>query len=86
MLEYLYLAQWDKSFDFLAVSSPPIYVKLLALNALFLALYAVRKAVGADPMGARLTLFVQLAVLGANLLVVYQAEVETYLRTLTAGA
>lgn len=86
MLEYLYLAQWDTSFGFLGAGSPPLYVKLLALNALFIALFAVRRAAGAEPMGARLTLFVQLAVLGANLLVVFQAEVEAYLRNLTAGA
>ena len=86
MLEYLYLAQWGKSFDFLSAGSPPIYVRLLALNALFVAIFAVRRAVGAEPMGARMTLLAQLAVLGANLLVVYQAEVETYLHNLTAGA
>lgn len=85
MLEYLYLAQWGKTFDFLSAGSPPISVRLLALNAFFLALYAVRRAAGAEPMGARLTLFVQLAVLGANLLLVFQVEVETYLRSFTAG-
>jgi hypothetical protein len=85
MLEYLYLAKWDQSFAFLAAGSPPLYVRLLALNALFLGLYAVRKAIGAQPMGAGLTLFVQLAVLGANLLVLYQSEVEGYLLTLTRG-
>lgn len=62
-----------------------MYVRLLALNAFFLALYAIRKAAGAEPMGAGLTLFVQGALLSANLLVLFQSQVESYLKTLTPG-
>jgi hypothetical protein len=83
MLEYLYLAKWDQVFGFLAVGSPPMYIRLMALNALFLGLFGIRKAAGAQAMSAGAKLFVQLAVLAANLLVLYQAEVETYLGSLT---
>ena len=85
MLDYLYLAKWDQSFAFLAAGNPPMYVRLLALNAFFLALYAIRKAAGAAPMVAVLTLCAQQAVVGATLRVLYQSEVEAYLRTLTPG-
>lgn len=85
MLEYLYLAQWDQSLAFLAAGNPPMYVRLLALNAFFVALFVIRRAAGAEPMGAGLTLFVQGALLCANLLVLYQTQVESYLRTLTLG-
>ena len=81
MLEYLYLIGGDETFRFLGTGSPPLYVRLLGLNALFLALYAVRKAVGSRPMSPTLSLFVQAALLGANLLVLYQTEVEEALRT-----
>lgn len=83
MLEYLYLAKWEEAFGFLASGSPPIYVRLVALNALFLALFGIRRAVGANPMSGNMVLFVQLAVLGTNLLVLFQPEVEAYLRVLT---
>jgi hypothetical protein len=83
MLEYLYLAKWDQAFGFLTAGSPPMYLRLMALNALFLALYGIRKAAGAQPMSAWMTLFVQLAALAANLLVLFQAEVETFFESLT---
>ena len=83
MLEYLYLARWNPTFDFLGSGSPPMAVRLGVLNALFLALFVIRKAVGARPMAAGLTLFVQVAILGANLIVLYQPEVESYLQSLT---
>jgi hypothetical protein len=79
MLEYLYLARWDQAIRFMDSGNPPIYVRLLALNAVFLALYALRKASGGEPMSPGMSLFAQLVVLGANLLILFQREVETYL-------
>ena len=79
MLEYLYLARWDQAFSFLQAGSPPIYVRLIAVNAVFLALYAVRKAAGGEAMSPGISLFAQLVVLGANLLILFQREVEVYL-------
>ena len=83
MLEYLYLAKWDQTFGFLTAGSPPMFVRLMALNALFLGLFAIRKAAGAQPMSAGASFFVQLAVLAANLLVLFQAEAEIFIRSLT---
>ena len=54
----------------------------MGLNAFFLGLYAIRKTSGAAPMSAGMSLFVQVAVLGANLLVLYQPEVESLLQGL----
>ena len=79
MREYLYLARWDQTYGFLVSGSPPMLVRLLALNTLFLVLYAVRKSTGARPLSAGMALLVQLAVLGANLLVLFQPQVENYL-------
>ena len=66
MLEYLYLARWDQAFGFWTSGNPPIYVRLLALNTVFLALYAVRKAPVGSAMSPGMSLFAQLVVLGAN--------------------
>ena len=83
MLDYLYRARWDQALTFLASGSPPVFVRLMAVNALFLAIYAIRKSVGAPPMTVGMGLFMQLLALGANLLVLYQQEVQDYLLAVT---
>lgn len=80
MLNSLTQARCHEVYDFLASGSPPIFVRLLALNAFFLALYAVRKAAGTRPMPIGMAIFVQAIVVGANMLVLYQTEVESYVR------
>jgi hypothetical protein len=80
MLDFLDHVRWDQTYDFLASGSPPIIVRLMLLNALFLAIYAVRRSAGARPMPMAMALFVQCSVLGANMLILYQTEVEAYIR------
>ncbi|MCA3559706.1 MAG: hypothetical protein IOC82_01590 [Aestuariivirga sp.] len=58
-----------------------MFVRLLVLNAIFLAIFAIRKASGARPMPAAAALLVQLAALGANIIVLYQQDVQNYLTT-----
>jgi hypothetical protein len=79
MLEYLYLARWDQAIRFLESGSPPIYLRLLALNAAFLALVVVRRASGAEPMSDGASFICQLLLLGANMVILFQTEVEAYL-------
>lgn len=78
MLEYLYLMSWDRTFGFLASGSPPIYVRLLALNALFLAFAGIRRAVAAEPLSSGMMLLAQVVMLAANLFVLYQPEAQHY--------
>lgn len=82
MLDFLGNVRWQQTYDFLASGSPPIIVRLMLLNALFAALYAVRRAAGARHMALPLAFLVQLAMLGANILILYQVEAERYFRTL----
>lgn len=79
MLSFLDRIRWGQTYDFLVSGSPPIFIRLMLLNALFMALYAVRRAAGAAPMSIAMALFTQLVVIGANLAVIYQREVTTYL-------
>ena len=83
MLDYLYRARWDQAHDFLAAGNPPMYVRLMAINALFVAIYAVRRSVGSAPISAGSAFFVQIVILGANLLVLYQQQVQDYLLSFT---
>ncbi len=82
MLDFLDHVRWEQTYEFLASGRPPIIVRLMLLNAVFMALYAVRRAAGSRPMPLPLALFVQLSMLGANLLILYQTEVETYIRSI----
>ena len=78
MLEYLYLMSWDRTFGFLASGSPPVYVRLLVLNAVFLAVAGIRRAVAADPLSPGMMLLAQVVMLAANLFVLYQTEAQNY--------
>ena len=82
MLDFLDRVNWDQTYAFLVSGRPPIFVRLMLLNAVFMAIYGVRKAAGANPMPIALALFLQLLVLAANLVVLYQMEVLDYLNTL----
>lgn len=80
MLDHLSQARWHEVYDFLVSGHPPIFVRLLALNLLFLAFYVVRKAAAARPMTFGTAMVVQMFMFGANLLVLYQPEVADYFR------
>jgi len=80
MLDFFYGPNWGRIYDFLMSGRPPILVQLLALNALFLAIVAIRKAAGARHLGAGATLLSQLGILGANLVVLYQQQLEDFIR------
>lgn len=84
MLSFLDHVRWEQTYEFLASGNPPIIVRLMLLNAVFLALYAVRRSIGSRPMPIPLAFLVQTAMLGANLAILYQSEVEAYLRSLLA--
>lgn len=84
MLEYLYLARWDDALGFLAAGSPPVYLRLVAANAFFIALFGIRRALDARPMGGIMMHLLPIAVLGANLAVLFQPQVEGYVLALTS--
>lgn len=78
MLEHISFAGWDQALGFLASGSPPIYVKLVALNALFLAIHAIRRAAGVDPMSGGMLLLAQVVMLGSNLFILFQPQVAVF--------
>ena len=80
MLDYIMSARWDQAYNFLLSGQPPMYIRLLALNGLFVLLFFIRKAAGAEPMSERAALFTQICLLAANILVLFQGDVERYVR------
>jgi len=81
MLDFLQSVDLGRTFAFLASGEPPIYLRLLALNAFFLATAGVRRAVGAEPLSSGMMLLAQLVILGANLFVLFQPETEAVFAT-----
>lgn len=78
MLDYISRAGWDQALGFLAAGSPPVYLKLLAINAMFLAFHAIRRAAGASPLSGSMLFLGQLVVLGANLFVLFEPQVTVF--------
>jgi hypothetical protein len=85
MLDYIMNARWDQAYNFLLSGDPPMYIRLLAVNALFLLLFLIRKVAGARPMSDVSSLLTQFSLLAANIIVLFQSDIEVYLRGVMAG-
>lgn len=85
MLDYIMNARWDQAYNFLLSGDPPIYIRLLAVNGLFLLLFLFRKIAGAQAMGEGSALFTQILMLAVNIFVLFQSDIEVYLRNVMAG-
>ena len=85
MLGPLYDLHLDQAWHMLSQGNPPVIVRLMALNAVFLAIFSVRKAAGAQHMSPGWAFLVQMGVLATNLLVLFQQPVEQYLATIIPG-
>lgn len=82
MREDTYQPDWQTVTEFLWSGHPPMLVRLLAVNALLLLLLAVRRAVSGQPMGNIMLFVTQFIFLTANLAVIFQRNIEIYIRTL----
>ena len=49
MLELFTRTRWDQAQDFLLSGDPPMYARLIALNAFFVVLFLIRRFKGAKP-------------------------------------
>lgn len=85
MLDYIMNARWDQAYNFLLSGAPPVYVRLFAVNGLFLLLFILRKLAGARPMSEIASLATQFYLLVANVIVLFQTEIEVYLRSFMTG-
>lgn len=61
-----------KLYELMAAGSPPMFVRLLVLNFVFIVIAAVRHIFGAPRMRKATVIFVQVSVVGANMAVLLQ--------------
>lgn len=79
MFEILSRARWDQAYDFLASGHPPMIMKLLALNTVFLVMYLVRRTKSEHQIRHSTMMQVQVLLVAANLMIIFQTEIQRFL-------
>jgi len=79
MLELLNRTRWDQAYDFLAAGEPPMMLRILGINTLFLAFYMIRRSKVPFPMKQLTVIQVQAFLLLANALVLFQRDIVSFL-------
>jgi len=67
-------------YNFFADGNPPLVVRVLILNTIFLMVFAFRRARGVTIMGQKTALKVQVFLIAANALILFQPEIVAGLR------
>ena len=79
MIEFFQGAPWHQLTDFLAAGDPPMITRILIVNTIFFVLFAYRRARGVPSMREKTAIRVQVLLLAANALVLFQHEIENYI-------
>lgn len=79
MLELFRRARWDQAYDFLASGEPPMMVRILMINTIFLILYMIRRARSPHPMKDHTVLQIQGLLVLANALILFQRDILQFL-------
>ncbi len=79
MLELFHRARWDQAYDFLAAGDPPMVLKLLAINTVFVMFYIVRRARVTSKMRPETMIQVQVFLILANVLILFQRDITQFL-------
>jgi hypothetical protein len=81
MIDFFSKAAWAEFTGFLAAGEPPMFVRLLALNALFFVFFALRRARGVAAMREWSAIKVQVLLVLANALVLFQVQIQALIRS-----
>lgn len=76
MFELFQRARWDQAYDYLASGDPPMIARLLAINTIFFILYVVRKMRVDHKMRESTVMQVQALLLVANVLILFQRDIQ----------
>ncbi len=76
MFELFQRARWDQAYDYLASGDPPMIARLLAINTIFFILYIVRKMRVDHKMRESTVVQVQALLLVANVLILFQRDIQ----------
>lgn len=79
MIDFFQNAPWHHAYDFLGNGHPPLAIRILILNTLFLMVFAFRRARGYPSMREKTALRVQVFLIAANALILFEPEIKSYL-------
>jgi hypothetical protein len=80
MLHAILTAPWQQAIDVLSSGNPPMILFILAINTVVLILFTIRRMRGFAVMPTRTAILVQSLLVAANLMILYQAEIEHFIR------
>jgi len=80
VIEFFQNAPWHHLYNFFADGNPPLVVRVLILNTIFLLVYIFRRARGVSMMGQKTALQVQVFLIAANALMLFEPEIMSGLR------
>ena len=84
MIELFQRARWDQAYQFLASGDPPMILRLLAINTLFLVFYIIRRAKVPYRMRDSTVMQVQALLVVANALILMQGDIQQQLARIIA--
>jgi hypothetical protein len=70
----IYQARWDQLYNYFVAGSPPLVLKLLLINTIFLILFLVRNARNGNRPQSKATYMVQGLLIAANATVMFQND------------
>ena len=79
MFDLIKRARWDQAYDVLASGDPPMISRILALNTVFFIFFIIRRANGLRPMKETFVLQVQVLLLAANCLILFQGRIMQFI-------
>jgi len=74
-------AQWGEFYAFFAQGNPPLVVQILVLNTIFFMLWIVRRMRNAPALRPATANTVQVLLIGANILIIFQRDIKFLLDT-----
>jgi hypothetical protein len=79
MIKLFLQTPWDQAVHVLADGSPPMVLRILVLNTVIVLFWLVRRSRGAPPMRQITAIQVQSLLVIANLLILFQTNVEQFI-------
>lgn len=76
MLEFVTDARWDELYAFFMKGTPPLIAQLMALNTVIFMLFMVRRMRGKPTLRAEMASLVQSLLLFANMLAIFQDNIN----------
>jgi hypothetical protein len=72
--ELFYAAPWGQLYQFFTAGEPPLALRLLLINTVFLVFFVVRRARSRSPMGSQTTNVTQGLLIAANVLLMFAPD------------